>query len=84
MTYALARALGFAWNSFSRALIGWSHMRHQLTHARQMVRTRKEENLETSVNYNINYEELQLELKKCFITSKQVFHRLFPQSSTEN
>ena len=47
---ALARALGFAWENCSRALIGRAkRMSHRLTHARQLVRTRKEEILETSI-----------------------------------
>ena len=47
---ALARALGFAWKNCSRALIGWAtHMSHRLTHGRQVVRTQKEEILETSI-----------------------------------
>ena len=50
---ALAPALGFAWKNCSRALIGWAtHMSHRLTHGRQVVRTRKEEILETSIAFN--------------------------------
>ena len=51
---ALARALGFARKICARALIGWAtHMSHRLTHARQVVRTRKEEILETSIGSSI-------------------------------
>ena len=47
------QALGFAWENCSRALIGRAkRMSHRLTHARQLVRTRKEEILETSIFFS--------------------------------